>query len=106
MVELDRWLKDKLEKNGVKGLYESWGNLMLGDNEFGIGTITNPYLNYKYSFWWKVDGKRGSCPLGDTYDNELLRDCLKRLLGLELDAPAVVAESDKPQKQLTLFDFM
>ena len=52
MTELDKWLKEMLEREFIleEPIKEEFGNLVYKDKIFSLGENKNPYLLYKYSF--------------------------------------------------------
>lgn len=113
MTKLNEWLKDLLiNEYGVTDIKEEWGNLIVNGQTFMIGENKDPYLLYKYSAYYDNKGKdRKSFPLGDSYDNSLLRELINKLLKLnpisKIDKIEEVKE-EPIEKEFTggIFDFM
>ena len=113
MTELNNWLKstilNEFENVEVK---DEWGNLIVNGNTFMLGENTNPYLLYKYSVYWEIDGKNGSCSLGENYDTDLLRQLIETKLGLVRKQAFEKIETEEKieekESEFTggLFDFM
>ena len=113
MTELNNWLKSTIlsEFENVE-VKEEFGNLIVNGNTFMIGENTNPYLLYKYGVYWKIDGKNGSCSLGENYDTDLLRQLAETKLGLirkqAFEKIEVEEKTEEKETDFTggLFDFM
>ena len=113
MTELNIWLKQMLlnEFDNVEAK-EEWGNLIINGNTFMIGENTNPYLMYKYSVYWQVEGKNGSFPLGENYDSPLLRQIAIQKLGLipksniKTEEKKIEEPKEEPEFSGGLFDFL
>ena len=85
MTELDKWLKEMLEREFIleEPIKEEFGNLVYKDKIFSLGENKNPYLLYKYSLWWKINGKMNSVPLPDNYDCAVLRKWIEEKLEIK-----------------------